>query len=134
MFTNTYGISPSNTTLTVRYLTGGGVASNVPSGDLTTLNTRGVYFNNPNLSSTTANDIFTSLVVSNPFAASGGQDGDGIEEIRKNLAKIDMRLMECSSILTGYQKALVLTQEESPETPSAVEFMEYDDEVENEKG
>ena len=57
-----------------------------------------------------------------------------IEEIRKNLAKIDMRLMECSSILTGYQKALVLTQEESPETPSAVEFMEYDDEVENEKG
>ena len=33
LFTNTYGIAPSNTTLTVRYLTGGGVTSNVPSGD-----------------------------------------------------------------------------------------------------
>ena len=31
LFTNTYGIAPSNTTLTVRYLTGGGVNSNVPS-------------------------------------------------------------------------------------------------------
>jgi len=29
IFTNTYGIAPSNTTLTIRYLTGGGVESNV---------------------------------------------------------------------------------------------------------
>ena len=27
IFTNTYGIAPSNTTLTVRYITGGGIAS-----------------------------------------------------------------------------------------------------------
>ena len=36
MFTNTYGISPSNTTLTVRYLTGGGVESNVDANTITT--------------------------------------------------------------------------------------------------
>ena len=39
LFTNTYGIAPSSTTLTVRYLTGGGVESNVASDTLTTLNT-----------------------------------------------------------------------------------------------
>ena len=33
--TNTYGIAPANTTLTVTYLAGGGISSNVPSGDLT---------------------------------------------------------------------------------------------------
>ena len=33
IFTDTYGIAPYNTTLTVRYLTGGGVTSNVESGD-----------------------------------------------------------------------------------------------------
>jgi hypothetical protein len=37
IFTKTYGIAPSQTTLTVRYLTGGGVSSNVPANDLTTL-------------------------------------------------------------------------------------------------
>ena len=37
LFTRTYGIAPSNTTLIVRYLTGGGVADNVFANSLTTL-------------------------------------------------------------------------------------------------
>ena len=37
IFTNTYGIAPSNTTLTVRYYTGGGVQSNVLSNTITDL-------------------------------------------------------------------------------------------------
>ena len=32
MFTDTYGIAPSNTVLTFRYLVGGGLAANVASG------------------------------------------------------------------------------------------------------
>ena len=84
LFTNTYGIAPSNTTLTIRYLTGGGVESNVPSGDLTTLDTTNLRFNNINLNSTTANYIFGSIAVNNPDAADGGQAGDTIEEIRQN--------------------------------------------------
>ena len=31
LYTDTYGIAPSNTTLTVRYLTGGGLQANIPS-------------------------------------------------------------------------------------------------------
>ena len=40
LYTDTYGISPSNVSLTVRYLTGGGVGSNVEANVLTGLNTR----------------------------------------------------------------------------------------------
>jgi len=83
LFTDTYGIAPSNTTLTVRYLTGGGVSSNVSSNTLTKLNGN-VLFLNSNLNATTADDIFNSLAITNSEAASGGGDGDTIEEIRQN--------------------------------------------------
>ena len=84
LFTGTYGIAPSNITLTVRYLTGGGVTSNVPAGDLTTLNSSNTRYNNPNLNSTVANDIFNTIAVTNPNAADGGQAGDTQEELRQN--------------------------------------------------
>ena len=84
IFTNTYGIAPSNTTLTVRYLVGGGVEANVNANDLTSLNTNTIRFLKNNLNSTTAQYIFNSVASNNEAAASGGQDGDSIEEIRQN--------------------------------------------------
>ena len=84
LYTGTYGISPSSTTLTVRYLTGGGVASNVASGDLSTLNTSNATFNNPNLDPTTSNYVFGTIAVTNPNSADGGQAGDTQEELRQN--------------------------------------------------
>lgn len=86
VFTDTYGIAPSNTTLTVRYLTGGGVTSNTPANSLTNLNTNGITFVNPTSVSnaTLANTIFSSLATNNPLAADGGSDGDTIEEVRLN--------------------------------------------------
>ena len=83
LLTKTYGIAPSNTTLTVRYLTGGGVESNVSANDLTNISGNVTFINN-NLNETTANTIFNSLAVTNPEAADGGGDGDTIEEIRQN--------------------------------------------------
>lgn len=85
IFTNTYGIAPSNTTLTVRYLVGGGVSANVSSNDLTQLNTSTVSFLNNNLNEATAQYIFNSVATNNESAASGGQDGDTIEELRQNI-------------------------------------------------
>ena len=84
IFTNTYGIAPSNTTLTIRYYTGGGVAANVPSNSITTLDTSTIRFNKNNLNVNTANYIFGTLATNNELAASGGQDGDTVEEIRQN--------------------------------------------------
>ena len=85
IFTNTYGIAPYNTTLTFRYLTGGGVSSNVEAGTLTVLDDTNFTFVNPNLADTAlANTIFASVSANNPLAADGGQDGDTIEELRLN--------------------------------------------------
>jgi len=84
IFNNTYGIAPSNTTLTVRYLTGGGASANVSAGDLTTLSNSTVTFQTTDLTSNVADDTFNSLQVNNPRAASGGSDGDTNEEIRQN--------------------------------------------------
>ena len=84
IYTNSYGIAPSNTTLTIRYLTGGGVGANVPANSLTTLDTANSRFNQIGLNSTTANYVFGTLAVNNVNAASGGKDGDTTEEIRQN--------------------------------------------------
>ena len=72
MFTDTYGIAPSNTTLAIRYLTGGGLGANVASGTLTNFDPTGIVFTNPNISnSTLANQIFSSIAVNNILAADG---------------------------------------------------------------
>jgi len=83
IFTRTYGIAPSNTTLTVRYLTGGGVTANVPANDLTSI-AGTISFQKNNLTGATADTYFNSLAVNNPTAAQGGSSGDTIEEIREN--------------------------------------------------
>ena len=84
IFTNTYGNTPSNTTLTVRYLTGGGVKSNILANTLTSVNKATVQFLKGGLNPTTSQYVFDSVASNNPIAASGGQDGDTIEEIRNN--------------------------------------------------
>ena len=84
IFTNTYGIAPSNTTLTVRYITGGGVEANIEANSLTQVDTSAVTFLQSNLTPTTAQYIFDSIAVANPEAATGGKDGDSTEEIRQN--------------------------------------------------
>ena len=84
LYTDTYGIAPANTTLTVRYLTGGGVTSNVPSNTLNLITSANYRFITTNLNSTAANTVFQSVEVYNPTAASGGQDGDTNDEVRLN--------------------------------------------------
>jgi len=81
IFNNTYGIAPYQTTLTVRYLTGGGIVSNVPANTLTSF--AGILnFNNYNLAG--GQTYYDSFAINNPRAATGGQDGDTLEEIKQN--------------------------------------------------
>tara|TARA_R100000988_G_scaffold61320_2_gene30669 strand:+ start:639 stop:2516 length:1878 start_codon:yes stop_codon:yes gene_type:complete len=90
VFTNTYGIAPYNTTLTVRYLKGGGASANVEAGTLTGVDNTNVTFVNqpiittPAVTNALANQIFNSLTSNNPLAADGGMDGDTVEELRQN--------------------------------------------------
>ena len=85
--TNTFGIAPVSKNLTVKYLVGGGIESNVNTGDLTTI-TR-IEYNEDLLSIPddllpAYNDIKNSLAIENLESAVGGRDSESIEEIRQN--------------------------------------------------
>jgi len=85
LYTNTYGIAPYNTTLTVRYLTGGGTSANIPANSLTAISTTSnIKFQTNNLDPVLSQTVFDSVAVNNSSAASGGQDGDTTDEIRFN--------------------------------------------------
>ena len=83
LFTRAYGQIPSNTTLTVTYLAGGGLRSNVASNTITEPNEL-IISNKPNLNGPLLNFVRSSVASTNPEAATGGGDGDSNEEIRMN--------------------------------------------------
>jgi hypothetical protein len=85
--TKTYGTSPSNTTITVTYLVGGAISSNVNSGELTTIS--GISYDDDTTNLTQAelvtyNTIKNSVAIDNEVPAVGGRNGDTLEEIRQN--------------------------------------------------
>ena len=84
LYTQTYGLAPSNTTLTVTYLKGGGAASNIPSNTLTKKIGGSTTFAGTGLDPTMSNTVLNSLAFTNDSAAVGGGDGDTNEEIRQN--------------------------------------------------
>jgi hypothetical protein len=84
LYTQTYGLSPSNTTLTVTYLKGGGATSNIPSNTLTKRIGGNTTFAGTGLDPAMQTTILNSLAFTNDSAAVGGGDGDTNEEIRQN--------------------------------------------------
>lgn len=83
----TYGIAPSNTSLTVRYLIGGGISSNSPSNDVR--NVVSVQFDNPTEGLLPEeidllNTVKNSLQVNNPTPIVGGKDGETDDQIKLN--------------------------------------------------
>lgn len=84
LYTKTYGIAPSNTTLTFKYIVGGGVESNTPSNTLNILSSGNVSFINNNLDSQLSNIIINSLSFNNENPGVGGGDGDTNEELKLN--------------------------------------------------
>jgi len=84
---NAYGIAPANTTLTVTYWTGGGVSSNAPSNTINTISQLTTYNDTTDYTSAELilfNSAVQSIVINNDLPASGGGDGDSLEEIRQN--------------------------------------------------
>ena len=84
LYTQTYGIAPSNTTLTINYLKGGGATSNVPVNTLTNKISTTTTFVGENLDGTVSTIVLNSLAFTNDEAAVGGGDGDTNEDIRLN--------------------------------------------------
>ncbi len=83
LYTDTYGIAPASTTLTVRYLTGGGLTANVPVNSLNNISsTNNIVFQNTNLDPVLSQTVFDSVLVNNAEAASGGGGGDTNDDMR----------------------------------------------------
>ena len=80
-YTKQYGTVPSNISLNVQYTVGGGIESNVPAGDITSiLSNAGIVAVDP----TYTNASLSSLICTNPIPSTGGRGGDTVEEIRLN--------------------------------------------------
>jgi len=85
LYTKTYGVAPSNTTLTIDYLVGNGIKDNVPAKDLVKI--IGRTFENDNtlsLNQDTLRFVQNSLAVTNPGPAVGGRSKESDDEIRNN--------------------------------------------------
>jgi hypothetical protein len=82
-----YGQAPANTTLTIRYIVGGGVASNVNANSITSVQTAEFFGDITELSpleQNLTNMVRSSIRVNNPKAAVGGRDTETNDEIRNN--------------------------------------------------
>ena len=82
--TQTLGISPKNTTVSVRYRHGGGVGHNVSPNSITTISSLNLEFRS---SPTAANalSVRKSIIVKNEASAGGGANPPTIEDLRKLL-------------------------------------------------
>jgi hypothetical protein len=84
IFSNTYGISPANTILTFQYLTSNGTSGNVSVNSLTQFSKASLTFKTVGLDSSVSNLVVNSVTAANPSAASGGGDGDTLNEVKQN--------------------------------------------------
>lgn len=84
---STFGLSPANTTLTITYVVGGGIESNVPAGtvnkirQIDVINDRDVF---SDAEIPLFDDAVRSVVINNPEPATGGKGQDTVEEIRQS--------------------------------------------------
>lgn len=80
LYSKSYGLAPSNTTLTIRYLKGGGISANSPANSITSVSGTITDQSGNTLDSSNENfPLFTNLA-----PAIGGRDGDTVEELREN--------------------------------------------------
>jgi len=84
--TKTFGLAPSNTTLTVTYNYGGAVEHNVASNRINSFS-RKLYSNSTTgLNANTLSTVESSLTVTNVSPSSGGASTETITEIKQNAA------------------------------------------------
>lgn len=85
LYTKAYGQAPANTTLTVTYSIGNGLADNVPANELT--NITSIEFNddiNSSLNQSTLNFIKSTVVTNNQLPATGAKQSDTVQDIKNN--------------------------------------------------
>ena len=82
--TKSFGLAPSNTTLTIKYAYGGGIDNNVNANDITSISSISYEISDALLSTTSVQESKDSVSFINPKPASGGSSGESIREVREN--------------------------------------------------
>jgi phage-related baseplate assembly protein len=84
LYTKTYGLAPSNTTLTIRYTVGQGVTDNVAPNQLTDIINFNINLDATGLDSQTVRQVRASIACTNPIPAVGGASKEDDEAIRNH--------------------------------------------------
>lgn len=88
IYTKSYGAAPSNTSLTVTYLVGGGIKSNLPSNTINKITSAVDESGANSFSNSLYTKVYSSLACNNPLPCVGGRDAETIDEIRQNAMAI----------------------------------------------
>ena len=83
--TKTYGLAPSNTTLSITYQFGGGVQDNVGVDEINKIAGITLEIDSTNLSQSTLDIVKQSVRISNPEASTGGLGAESVDELRENI-------------------------------------------------
>lgn len=82
-----YGVTPSNVTLTVTYIVGGGVETNCNANSIVNIDNL-IVTNDvqqlPLSERSTFNAVLQTALITNPLPATGGGAGDSLDEIKEN--------------------------------------------------
>ena len=84
MFTRQYGEAPRDTTLTVKYIAGGGIKSNVAARTIDTIVESIKWLDEDGLASGTVQTVKDSLAVINLSPAVGGRSAESTTDIKQN--------------------------------------------------
>jgi len=84
--TQTFGLAPSNTTLTVNYNYGGAVEDNVSSNSIGSFARKSYTISTEGLTATLKADSENSLAITNEGPASGGSSTETLTQIKENAA------------------------------------------------
>ena len=82
--TQTYGLAPSNNTLTFTYTHGGSILDNAATNTITNLDEINFTIDETGLETQKITDMKASLGITNPTPATGGSSGETNEEVRQN--------------------------------------------------
>lgn len=106
LYTRTYGTTPANTTLTVKYALTNGISDNVGANTITRIVESEVIDPIDTVNSVVLQTIKDSLSVNNPFGAFGGQDRKPLDTIREeamaNFAAQNRSVTRADYILRAY--------------------------------
>ena len=82
--TEAYGQAPANTTLTIKYSHGGGLADNATQDSISNLSEISLTLDETGLDAGVVTTVKDSVAITNPFPATGGKGAETIQQLKDN--------------------------------------------------